>query len=212
MSLRLSPCILLFHSVLLFAGAATLLTGSAAKVGEKVVTVRDVSYFAALHRLKEKKWSDPFASLPLEELKRYTKRVMLEEMCIAEIKSLDFLGPKKAEAAELVALQKAKGRAAWGEFLKFYGHTEEQAVELLVRSLTVDKFLEQKMETLTPLISEEEITQYLSQTGAKSSGSGENETVRQSVARLLRQEKMQKGLENWLSALQEKYLAVSLLP
>ncbi len=72
------------------AFAGTLLTGSAAKIGDKIITVRDVSYFAALHRLKERKdkgWSDPFATLPADELKRYTKRVMLEEMVLAEIKS-----------------------------------------------------------------------------------------------------------------------------
>ncbi len=176
--------------------------------------MRDVSYFAALHLLKERKdkgWSDPFATLPADELKRYTKRVMLEEMVLAEIKSLEFLGPKKSEATSLVAVQRAKAKTQWNDFLRYYGKTDEQAAETLFRSLTVDEFLEKKMETLTPLISDEEITQYLNQNGTKTPA-GEAETVRQSVARGLRQEKMQKGLESWLQALQEKYLAVSLLP
>ncbi len=198
-------------TALVFAG--TLLTGSAAKVGEKVITVRDISYLAALQRLKERKgsWGDPFAALSPEELKRYTKRVMLEEMCLLEIKSLEFLGPKKSQAVELVSAQRARNKTQWNEFLRYYGRTDEQAMETLFRSLTVDEFLEKKMETLTPLISEEEITQVINQQASKPTG-GEAETLRQSVARALRQEKMQKGLESWLSALQEKYLAVSLLP
>lgn len=191
--------------------AAVLLSGSAARVGEKVVTIRDVNYFASLHRLKEKKWADPFIPLGADELKRYTKRVLLEEMCFAEIKSLEFEGPKRKEAADLVAAQRAKTRTQWNEFLRFYGRSEEQAVEILFRSLTVDKFLEKKMETLTPLITEDEITQYLSQTSANPQES-DKETIRQSVSRLLRQERMQKGLENWLGSLQTKYSAVTLLP
>lgn len=191
--------------------ATVLLSGSAARVGDKVVTIRDVNYFAALHRLKEKKWGDPFTPLASEDLKRYTKRFLLEEMCFSEVKSLEFQGPKRAEASALVGVQKGKNRSQWAEFLRFFGKSEEQATEVLFRSLTVDKFLEKKMETLTPLITEEEITQYLSQTNPNPQAS-DKEALRQSVARLLRQERMQKGMENWLASLQAKYSAVSLLP
>ena len=201
----------LFSFLSSLAIGAVLLSGSAARVGERVVTIRDVNYFASLHRLKEKKWADPFVPLSSEELKRYTKRLILEEMCFSEVKSLEFQGPKRTEAAALAAAQKGKNRAQWAEFLRFYGRSEDQATEILFRSLTVDRFLEKKMETLTPLITEEEITQYLNQTNPNPQDS-DKAALRQSVARLLRQERMQKGLENWLTSLQAKYSAVSLLP
>ncbi len=194
-----------------FATGAVLLSGSAARVGEKVITIRDINYFAAIHRLKEKKWADPFIPLAVEDLKRYTKRALLEEMCFSEIKSLEFQGPKRNEAVDLISSQQKKNRKQWSEFLRFYVRRDDQAVEILFRSLTVDKFLEKKMETLTPLITEDEITQYLSQNSANHQES-DKATLRQSVARLLRQERMQKGLENWLASLQNKYSAVTLLP
>ncbi len=200
--------------LLFFAHASVVLTGSAARVGSHVITVREVNYFSVVHRLREKKWLDPFLALSNEDLRRYTKRLRLEDMCLSEIKTLEFVGPKRSDAEDLVSLQKAKTKSAWNEFLKFYGKNEGQVTETLFRSLTVDKFLEKKMETLTPLITEEEITQYLGQTRATPSApplEGDKETMRQSVSRLLRQERMQKGLENWLQSLQEKYTAVSLL-
>lgn len=190
----------------------TLLNGTAATVGARLVTIQDARFYRALMRFREGE-GDVFKIEQGEELRRTVQKLVLDEMVFAEMKSFSFEAGNRNEAEKLLHAERSKSRAresTWKEILSRFGKTEAIAVDRLYKSLQVDRFLQKKVETLTPIVTEAEAERYYQQNQTRFIGSP-FERLKPSIILLLKKERMQKGLEEWVKFLKEKYGVINLL-
>lgn len=182
-----------------------LVNGVAATVGKTLVTVQDAYFFRALQRYRDGE-ADLLRPEDGEDLKRTVRKIIFEEMVLGEMKSLRI--EERASAAETTAaLRRDRARTRdqkFKEMLAHFGKTESAALEVVGRGLTVDKFMQRKIETLTPIVTQADVDRYLKQNEAKLKGS-DLEKLRPSILQLLKKERTQKGLEEWLRFLRDKY-------
>jgi hypothetical protein len=180
-----------------------LVDGTAATVGKVLITVQDAYFFYALQSFRER-GAPPSQFIEGDELKNAVQKMVLEEMVYAEMTSLQYEGGTRAEAENL--LQQLKGKEQEGRFketLARYGKTEAAAVDRLWKSLKVERFIQKKVETLTPIITEGEVERYYKQNQAQFPG--EYEAQKPNIVLLLKKQRMQKGLEEWVRFLKQKY-------
>jgi len=203
-----------FALLVIFAGSAhaapVLLNGTAATVGKVLITIHDAYFFGALEAFKR---GDPNPLKREEglELKKIVQKMVFEEMVYAEMKSLQFQEGSRADAIKSVKAGKTKGRAAaWREILSQYGKSESEAIDQMLKSIQVERFIQKKVETLTPIITEGEAERYYKQNASRFGGSA-YENLKPSIVVLLKKQHMQKGLEEWVRFLKDKYGVTNLL-
>jgi hypothetical protein len=136
---------------------------------------------------------------------------MLERMILLEAKAVEFKVTQPQEAAQLVKSQASNGRSLeWKAILSSFSLNPAQALEKLQSSLYAEKFLKRKVDTLTLLVTEADIDSYMRnypERVKKLSGD-----VRQWITEALKKERRDKGLQDWIDFLTEKYTATYLLP
>ena len=137
--------------------------------------------------------------------------MLLEEMVFGEMKSLNFDGGPKAEATKVLADRRKTPsfRAEWDKFVAHYSLGEEKAVSLLWRSIQVDKFIEKKVETLTPLLTSDVVDRHLIANLQRTEFiTDPRRELRQRAERLLKKERMGQQLQEWVLRLKRKYSVV----
>lgn len=213
---RFVPTLRLLALLLALSGgplsaAVELINGAAASVGGKVITVRDAQFYRALQRYREGA-GNLFSKESAEELKKTVQKVALEEMVSLEMKSFRYGESARPEADKLLRSRRANDKGGqWKRMLSTYGKTETAAVDSLARTLEIEKFLQKKIETLTPVITDAEVERHYRQNPGRYNV-GDLETNRAQIIRDLKFERMQKALEDWVQTLREKYRFVNHLP
>ncbi|MBI4403305.1 MAG: hypothetical protein HY537_04050 [Deltaproteobacteria bacterium] len=188
----------------------TLIDGTAAVVGKTLITVEDARFYRALHRYKEG-LADALNVELVDELKRTVQKMIFEELVFEEMKNLRIEGGGKAEVEKALGAAKEKGRKEkWREILARFGKTEAEGVNRLVKSWQVEKFIQKKVETLTPIITEAEIEKYYRQNQSRFKGE-DYLSLKQGIVLLLKRQRVEKGLEEWIRFLKEKYAVRNLL-
>lgn len=185
-----------------------LWNGTAATVGKTLITVQDARFYRSLNRFVsgEPKMLEPETG---EALRKTVQKMAFEEMVFLEMKAIQFDGGTRSQAEE--PLRKAKARESKGGFatlLKTYGRSESEAFERWNRSYQVERFLQKKVETLTPIVTLKEVELYYNQNRERFKGSN-FEALRPSIEVLLKKERMRKGLEEWIRFLRDKYGVVN---
>lgn len=181
-----------------------LIDGTAAVIGKSLITVQDAYFYRDLQRYREGQ-SDLFVRETGETLRRTVQKMALEEMVFTEMKSFKLQSGSHEEALSVIRGRKGKDSGTvWAEILRRYARTESAALERLSKSLSVEHFLERKVETLTPVITESEAETYYRQHQSRFQGSV-FESLKPSIIRILRKEHMEKALEDWVHFLRDKY-------
>lgn len=190
-----------------------LANGMAAKVAGQVITVRDARFFLALTRFRDGK-PDPMAPEAPGELRSAVQRLLLEEMVYAELRSLKFEGGPRSDAEKALGRKRGgAGAKLWSSLLKTYGKSEATAVDLVWRSLQVEKFIQRRVDTMTPIVTAAEVDQYMRQKAATDKRLSDEELakLRPGAAQDLKKELMRKELEEWIVLLKRKYQVTNYL-
>lgn len=173
MYIRLHLFVISFLLCLVSFAQKGLVNGTAASVGKVLITVEDAYFYRAIRRFVDGK-GDPFDIEQGEALRRTVQKMIFQEMVFKEIKEFKFQGVKKGQAQEAIQEQKAKDKKkkkVWRRILKRFNKTEKEAVELLLKDMLVEKFVQQRVETLTPVITQSEIERYYQQNKSRFRGS-----------------------------------------
>jgi len=185
-----------------------LVNGTAAIINKKVVTVQDAFVFRAIQRVKS--GQEPII---LEEegdnLKKTVQKIVFEEMVLAEMKSLqkgvnvqnEFSKWFKEGKEHKKGLQIIKQR---------YGVSDADLAQKVTQTLTADRFVQMKIETVTPVITEDEAQKYFKRNEAQFRGRS-YENLKPNIVVLLKKQAVQKSLEEWVRSLKEKYEVTMLL-
>ena len=204
MSLRLlyiALCLFLASPV---GAQHVLVNGTAAKVGDVLITIEDSYFYRALKRFLDGK-GDPFDLEQHEALKKTVQKLIFQEMVYKEIQAFQFEGVKRAEASgELQKQKKTDRRGVWKKILKRYGQNDKAAIDLLLKDMLVEKFVQQRVETLTPVITQAEIEKYYEQNRSRFRGS-DFENLKPTIVLLLKKARVEKGLQEWIRYLKDKY-------
>jgi len=177
----------------------------AAKLDGQTITVSDARFFLALKRFRDGK--EPLAAEGPGELKASLQKLLLEEMVYAELKALKFDGgPRSAAEKELAGRKKPKQAKAWASILKTYGKSDSTAVDSVWKSLQAEKFLERRVETLTPFVTPSEVDSYIRQKAPdRPLDEKELARMRPAASQELKKERMRRELEEWVLLLKRKY-------
>jgi hypothetical protein len=190
---------------------AMVVNGIAAEVSGRPITLEEVLIHRGLDKVKSGQ-SDLLAVEKGEALHAAVQKMLLEEMVFGEMKSLNFDGGPKTEATKVLADRRkvASFRGEWEKFLAHFSLGEEKAVALLWRSIQVDKFIEKKVETLTPLLTSDVVDRHLIANNPGWEGMPEDRRreLRQRAERLLKKERMGQQLQEWVLRLKRKYSVV----
>jgi|688.fasta_scaffold699931_2 hypothetical protein len=205
----LGAALLFFYSIVSFS-APELLNGVAASVGQTLVTIQDAYVYRSLQRFR----IGQKPALLMEKgqaLRSTVQKIVFEEMVVAEAKALEFKDPDPQEAQKVLRLQTSKGNLAeWKSILNQFTLKESDALKRLQRSLLAEKFFKKKIDSLTPLVTDGEIAQYIANNSDKIKSLGSD--PKSTVAAILKKERTEKGLQGWIQFLTEKYSASVLLP
>jgi hypothetical protein len=200
LKLLILPFLLVAH-----AGKPVLVDGTAATVGKVLITVQDAYFFRAVQRFKDNEGTDLFRKEEGDELRRTVQKMIFEQMVYSEMQSFQFEGGGRGEAEKIVHGRRALVKSSlWQRLLSEFGKNESAVIESIARSLKVEKFIQKKVETLTPIITQAEVDRYYNQNKARFEG-GDYEALKPKIVLLLKKERMQKGLEEWVRFLRDKY-------
>ncbi|NBX92033.1 MAG: hypothetical protein EB078_02030 [Proteobacteria bacterium] len=200
----------LLTSSLRLWGSPELVNGAAALVGKNIISIQDAYVFRSLQRFRV--GQKPAVLIEADQvLKATVEKLALEDMIVAEAKSLDFKDPDPEESRKLLRLQTSKGnRPQFQGILNRFEISEAEALRRLQKTLLAEKFLKKKIDALTPIITESDINLYISNNPDKVKILGAE--AKNTVAALLKKERAEKGLQGWIQFLTEKYSATLLLP
>jgi hypothetical protein len=190
-------------------GAPQLVNAIAAKVGDRLITVQDAYLFRGVQRLRS--GERPVILFETDKsLKITVQKVMFEEMILAEAKAVDFkeLDPKQVNET-IKRLKELGGGADWIRLLKTFSISDSEAAKRVSQGLLAERFLKKKIESLTPVITDSEIEQYTKNYPEKVKKLGDEN--RSLVAEALKKERVDKGLQDYIDFLTEKYAATLLL-
>ena len=197
---------LVFFTTYSFLSAA-ILNGTAATVGKTLLSVHDAYLYRSLLRFKEKE--SPALNIESgDALKKTVQKLIFEEMIFNEVKNFQFDGVPKVEATKLVQTNRKKHEKDWKALQSYFQVSEKDLTERLHRMMQVERFLQKKVDTLTPVITDSEIQAYYKQNEARFKGNN-FEDLKPNLVLLLKKQKMQKGLEEWIKFLKEKYNVVN---
>jgi hypothetical protein len=188
--------------------------GMAAKISGQVITVREARYFLALQRFREGR-ADPVAPEAPGELRSAVQRLLLEEMVFSELKSLKFEGGVRADAEKALAgRSKPPASKTWARLLKTYGKTDAEGIDRVWKSLQVEKFIQRRVETMTPIVTAAEVDRFIrqkAQSGSRRLEETDLEKLRPGAAQELKKNLMRKELEEWIVLLKRKYSVTNYL-
>lgn len=189
---------------------ASFYNGTAATVGKTLITIQDARFYRALNRFVagEPKPLEPEQG---EALRKTVQKMAFEEMVFLEMKAIQFDGGSAAQLEEPLKRARAredKRKGTFAAMLKVFGRTEGESLERWSRSVQVERFLQKKVETLTPIVTLKEVETYFNQNRDRFKGSN-FEALRPSIEVLLKKERMRRGLEEWIRFLRDKYGVVN---
>ena len=122
-----------------------------------------------------------------------------------ELTSFKFEGGPRSEAEKIVRERRAKLKPGlWNQLLSPFGKSEGAVVDAAMKSMRVERFIQNKIETLTPLVTQAEVERYYGQNKARF-GTEDYDKAKPEIVLLLKRERMQKGLEEWVRFLRDKY-------
>jgi len=205
----------LLYSVLLFCfclvpsiSRGVLINGTAAIVDKRVITIQDAYIFRSLNRIKT--GVQPVLSEEEgDELKRTVQKLILEGMVLAEMKNIQ---KEIAVQSEVTAWLKENSIKRKGilEVMKRFDQTEAELAQRMTRTLSADRFVELKIQTVTPVITEDEILKYYKRNEAQFRGRS-FDNLKPNIIVLLKKQAVQKSLEEWVKSLKDKYTVTLLL-
>ena len=205
----------LLYSVLLFCfclvpsiSRGVLINGTAAIVDKRVITIQDADIFRSLNRIKT--GVQPVLSEEEgDELKRTVQKLILEGMVLAEMKNIQ---KEIAVQSEVTAWLKENSTKRKGilEVMKRFDQTEAELAQRMTRTLSADRFVELKIQTVTPVITEDEILKYYKRNEAQFRGRS-FDNLKPNIIVLLKKQAVQKSLEEWVKSLKDKYTVTLLL-
>jgi hypothetical protein len=190
--------------------AAVRVDGLAVLIGKTPLTLQDVYFFRSVERLRSGETKNLTGIETGKPLVRSIRQLVFEEMVLREIRSQGYDEKRGAEdaAAALRDIQR-RNRRELQTVLRTFERSEKQALDSIQRHLLVDNFVQRKAETLVTPVTEADIDRYLKQNASRLKGEGQK--VKSNVALLLRKERMQQGLEEWIRNLRDKYQVVQLV-
>ena len=185
-----------------------VVAGTAAVLGEDVVTITDTYFYRAVRDLVDDVGIS-IAPVGVDELKKAANRLVFEHMVMGEIKSLRTQMTLRANALSKWDEIKKKEKR-YPSVLKEYSKTENEIVDVIWRRIEVEAFLQKKVETLTPIITDAEIERYF-QLNQSKFPQETLENQRGNIRILLQKQRVEKSLEEWIRFLREKYAVVNML-
>ncbi len=180
-----------------------VLDGTAAVIGKKLITVRDVYFYRAIHHFI-KDGTVLLEPVESNDLLTDLHKIVLEEMLLKEMgeNQNPILLPDEFE-------KKIKSlNNNWRKILNFFNRKNADAIELLLRNLKTEKFFKKRIEVLTPIITKRDIEFYYEQN--KSKFSDFDKSVKE-IEQLLISEKRKQAVETWINFLKGKYNVRELL-
>ncbi|MCB0404551.1 MAG: hypothetical protein KDD51_07170 [Bdellovibrionales bacterium] len=187
-----------------------LLNGTAAKVGKTIITVEDAYFYHALGAFKTGSETSLNRPSPAE-LRKTVQKIIFEEMVALEAQSFKFQEVPKGLAQAQINRQKGKSRPEqWRQILSRFGKTEGEALALLDRSILVERFVQRKVETLTPIITDVEVERYFRQNPGRFKDKTV-ETAKPTIVLILKKQRVESGLEEWIRFLKKKYAVAEYL-
>lgn len=209
MNRTLLYCALLFSFGLVPSiSRGVLINGTAAIVDKRVITIQDAYIFRSLNRIKT--GVQPVLSEEEgDELKRTVQKLILEGMVLAEMKNIQ---KEIAVQSEVTAWLKENSIKRKGilEVMKRFDQTEAELAQRMNRTLSADRFVELKIQTVTPVITEDEILKYYKRNEAQFRGRS-FDNLKPNIIVLLKKQAVQKSLEEWVKSLKDKYTVTLLL-
>ncbi len=190
-------------------GEAMIVDGTAAIVGKRLITIQEARFFRAIQRFKEEN-VDPLQIESNSELKMTVQKIMFEELVLHEMKHLQLELLARVEAEKDIEKRKRKREAQFNAILARFHKSEKDSVDLIFRSLNVEKFMGHKVETLTPIITDAEVEKYYNQNLTRFKG-GELIILKPNIVSFLKKQRVEKGLEEWVGILKERYGAINYL-
>jgi hypothetical protein len=189
-------------------GQGKVLNGAAAIVNKKAVTVQEAYVYRALQRINNR--LEPVVlEEEGEELKRTVQKIVFEEMVLAEMKNIQKEINVQAEVAQWFKEKKERGKSL--EIIKKkYSLTDEDIAQKLARTFSAEKFIQLKIETVTPGITEDEVQKYFKRNEAQYRGRS-FEDVKPNIVIFLKKQAVQRSLEEWIRSLKDKYEVTMLL-
>ncbi|MCX6102531.1 MAG: hypothetical protein NT000_04625 [Proteobacteria bacterium] len=185
-----------------------MINGTAAIVDKRVITIQDAYIFRSLNRIKT--GVQPVLSEEEgDELKRTVQKLILEGMVLAEMKNIQ---KEIAVQSEVTAWLKENSTKRKGilEVMKRFDQTEAELAQRMTRTLSADRFVELKIQTVTPVITEDEILKYYKRNEAQFRGRS-FDNLKPNIIVLLKKQAVQKSLEEWVKSLKDKYTVTLLL-
>ncbi len=197
------------HFFCLPCAQAAVVDGTAAKVGEKLITIREARLYQGVLVFGEGAVPSPKGPTPAE-LNRVVQKIIFEEMVYGEAKQFQIKGNPKKEAEQKVQSFRKKNAKAWNDLLSTYGGSDSAVEALLSRANIVAQFVDRRVETLTPIITQAEIERYYHQ----NSGNYEGRTLKElrpTIESILKKQKVEQGMQEWVRFLKKKYEVANLL-
>jgi hypothetical protein len=93
---------------------------------------------------------------------------------------------------------------------KTYRLGENELYKATIKTIKADKFVQLKIDTVTPVVTEDEAQKYFKRNEAQFRGKS-YDTIRPNIIVLLKKQSVQKSLEEWIKSLKDKYEASILL-
>jgi hypothetical protein len=193
----------------LLSASKYIVAGTAAAIGKDLILVSDVYFFKALRDFVDGV-ADADVLYDRNTLRRATQRVLFEEMVQAEMKSLGIIPGQKQDIESRLQKRKSKDPAGYNSLLNRFGKSHALAVNSLWKSEEVERFLQKKVETFTPIITDTEVKRYFDQSQTRF-GSDALESQKENIRTVLQRQRIEKSFEEWIRFLKEKYGAVNYL-
>lgn len=192
------------------ATASVRVDGLAVLVAKTALTLQDVYFFRSVQRLKSGDTQQITVPETGKALGRSIRQLVFEEMVIREIRSQGYAENQGVEQADKAWKEiRSKHARELKTVVGVYQRSEKAIQEALKRSFLVETFVQKKAETLTPGVTTADVDRYLRQNSGRLQG--DSQKVRAAVEGLLRKERMQQGLEEWIRGLRDKYQVVQLV-
>ncbi len=207
--MRILTIICSFAAITLFGDTRWLVNGTAANVGNEVFTIQDAQFYDSIGLFVTGD-PKPVRFEQQDALKRVVERMLLGEVLNREMNQLQFAGIPKADAERELRQKIAAHRVLWQELLKAFNRTESDAILLFWKTQKAERFMRQKVATLSPVVTDAEVERYFETHYSR--GTGNNLAVlRPTIVAALRKQQTQKGLDEWMQSLKEKHSALNLL-
>lgn len=191
-----------YFSLLAFS-KTTLLNGTAASVGKDLITVQEAYIYRALQRFKNREY--PVVQIETgENLKRTVQKAAFEHMVYLELKSFEFEGSSRAGIEKEIQEGKRHKPKEWESIASKFQVSEKDLTERYYRGYEVERFMQKKVDTLTPMITDAEAERFFKENPTRFKGSS-FEQMKANIQVLLKKQHIQKGLEEWIQFLKEKY-------